>query len=497
VLCLFHRERGEKLSNWVLEHPVIGMLLSHSNLAFGYGIFLFLYEIALLRDLVSMVHPVLLGWAGVIFLYDVCVGRIWEKLPHWKVLALFVICAGLTALTALEAGLATGIKSVIMMAVPLCAFYPVCLTDAGKKREKALIKAMLGAAVIVFLASLSAVVMYLTRFSQVVHFMGVEKLTGYRYYTPGDPSSGVLLYGFYEDTNHAAIYALVFAVYSIFLYTACKKGLFKRSWQNAAGKGFAVANVLVQMLYFPLANSRGGWLCLVVAGVMALFLFFFQKFAENGMWRRIAKSAGVSVLCIVLLCGCLLGLREGTSLISAANQTTPPQSVLPTDPTAPDVSVPTDPSQGNHGDAFAKKDTGLGSGRLWIWKDTLSLIVKRPVLGVGADYKFYAQKYGVATYSLASGKAVHNSYLDVLLANGIVGFVLMMSFWILCLASVFKKIREASRKLGVEYYCALFGVLLVAGTSFFLSSIFINTTAMYFIMLVMTGYLVAPLKGCE
>lgn len=487
---LFSNERRVRITHWISDHMLTRILVSHTSLAFCYGIFLFLYDIALLREVIPVVHPILIGWAGGLFLYDVFIRDFWGKLPRWKPLALFVIATGLTALSTLEAGLSTGIKSVIMVALPLCAFYPVCLLEAKANWENALVKALMGAAVIVFLASLTAVGMYLVRFSAVVRFLGAEKLTGFRYYSPNDPSSGMILYGLYEDTNHAAIYALVFAVYSIVLYSACGKGLFGKDWKNKVGRIFAVTNFVIQLVYFPLANSRGGWLCLGVAGIMALFLYFFYtKFEKKKMWIRVAQSAGISALCILLIFGCLLGLREGTSFISSTIHQGSFGEIK--EPTVQDVTEPMEPSQGMPGDNFTKKDTSLGSGRIWIWKEALKLYIRRPIFGVGANYQFYSEKYGVAPHSMGYGKAVHNSYLDLLLEHGLVGFVLMMSFWVLCLCDVLKKVHRNGRRLELEYVAVLFAVFLVAGASFFLSCVFVNTTAMYYVMLVMTGYLVA------
>ena len=140
---------------------------------------------------------------------------------------------------------------------------------------------------------------------------------------------------------------------------------------------------------------------------------------------------------------------------------------------------------------FNKADTFQGGGRIWIWTDVLSLFVKKPILGNGpGNNAYYAEKFGVAPYSMGYGKAVHNSYLDLLLNYGVVGFVLMMAFWILCIKSVLIKIWTEGRSLDLSYYLVAFCVLLVAITSMFLSSVFINTTAVSHIMFTMVGYLV-------
>ncbi len=493
------KERRERIESWVSGNRLARLLTSHVCMAFFYGIFLFGYEIGLLRQVIAPLHLLLIGWAGVLFMYDLLIRRIWTRLPYWKLLALFLISACMTVLSTLEGGWIAGVKSLVMIALPLVAFYPVCILENEAQRRNALIKAMMGAALIIFLASLAALGMYLVRYSEVLTFMGVERVTGYRYYSAQDPTSGMLLYGFYEDTNHAAAYALVFSVYSIFLYCACKQGLFSRRWMNGVGRIFAVINLVVQLTYFPLANSRGGWACLLVAAMATVFLYCFcSRLSEKRKWLRALKAFAIGVVCVVLLSAGLLALRSGMSQISLALREVSTQTVKPSEP----VSTGDEKTETNYShpeqdrtevDSFDKKDANTGSGRLWIWKDVLSLYAKRPILGVGSDYKFYAVKYEVAPNTIGSGREPHNSYLDVLLAYGAVGFLILMAFWCLCLWRVLRRMVTCGKQLDGLYYFAFFAVLLIAGISFFLSCVFVNTTAMYYLLMIMTGYLIAPI----
>ena len=56
------------------------LLVSHTALALCYGVFLFLYELPILRVLLEPVHPVLIAWAGALALYDVAVRKLWKQL---------------------------------------------------------------------------------------------------------------------------------------------------------------------------------------------------------------------------------------------------------------------------------------------------------------------------------------------------------------------------------------------------------------------------------
>jgi hypothetical protein len=409
-----------------------------------------------------------------------------------------------------------------MTIIPLVAFYPVCVTGNLLEKKRTLVKAMMGGAIVVFLCSLVAIGMYLARISETVEYMGKSITIGFRYYIKDDPSSGILLYGLNEDTNHSAAYALVFAAYSIFLILNCRKGLFSKKWMNTGATVFAAVNLAVQIGYFPLANSRGGWLSLIVSGAVALFLFFYRtKFAGKKGWQGTIVSIGATVCMVIMIYVGLVGIRTAISRTSTMlhtpgvvekNEGTYTTEVTETTDTvettqtgATEVMGATEATEATqpateivettepviYEEIFNKADTFQGGGRIWIWTDALRLFVKKPILGNGpGNNAYYAEKFGVAPYSMGYGKAVHNSYLDLLLNYGVIGFVLTLAFWVLCVKAVLVKVWTKGRTLDLSYYLVAFSVLLVAITSVFLSSVFINTTAVSHIMFIMVGYLV-------
>ena len=471
----------DKLDEKVQKNRVTRLLTSHTALAFCYGIFLLLYEVKFLRETVPVVHPFLIAWAGALAVYDVVVRKLWQKLPLWQLLAGFALSVGVTALVNREAGLAANLKVWILTCLPLTAFLPLCLLEQKQRREKALLVALSGGAVVVLLASLVALVMYMLRMGVQLELFGITHMVGFRYYIADDPASGVLLYGFYTDTNHAAAYAVVFAFYSLWLLDACRRGLFGRTV-----KVLAIVNLVVQACYFPLANSRGGWLCLGVAVAICAFLYAFcTRLQVVGRLKRTALSIGCAVLTVVVLFAGLILLRSGLSLVSRAVNYTPPATSQ-----GQQTEEQEQVSWGEQGaDTFEKTDDGFGAGRLLIWKECLELFTKNPVLGIGTgNSAYYAQRYDLG-YRLREGDAMHNSFLDLLVDCGAVGFALLMGFFVVVAVWVLRKMgTEGMEKTA---YLAAFCVVFLLGISAFLSCAFINTTAVYYLMLLFTGYLLA------
>lgn len=522
------KQRGA-IQAWVDRHAVMRFVFSHTWMAFFYGLFLFLYELRYFREAVPVLHPFLIAWAALVVAYDLLIRGLWTKLPAWRLLVLFGIGGALTVAINIQAGLVSNVKGWVLSVLPLFAFFPVCLTVPKQQRTKTLLKTFSGAAVVMFAASLFALVLYIYHFGAHVEVMGVNAYIGLALYNPNLPESSLLLYGLFCDTNHAAMYAVAFLGYSIILFIACRKGIFARKYQNIAGMVFGAANIIVQACYFPLANSRGGWLSLCVASVVVWFLYW--QFGPGAVRKRGAKAVVSVLLCLVITggtAGGLLTLREGMTQLSASvltaleqkNQNTNPDAPTqvteavntqplqtepvqtepqPTQPQPtqpqPTQPEPTKPPVENELDQntawgeFDKYNETWGAGRIDLWKEALMLFVKRPFFGGGVGNSwYYAQQYGVQG-KLASGGDIHNSYLDLLVDYGIVGFALLIGFFAVCLWKVLKKTVCCGKELDISYYIAAMTVLMSAGVILLLSCAFINTTAVYYLLLVLTGYL--------
>lgn len=521
---LFSEKQRDAIQAWVDRHAIMHVVFSHTWMAFFYGLFLFLYELRYFRETIPVLHPFLIAWAALVVVYDLLVRGLWTKLPAWKFLVLFGIGGALTVVINAEAGLVSNVKGWILSVLPLFAFFPVCLVVPKQQRTKTLLKTFLGAAVVMFAASLFALVLYVYHFGAHVEVMGVNAYIGLALYNPNLPESSLLLYGLFCDTNHAAMYAVAFIGYSIMLFIASMKGIFARKYQNIAGMVFGAANLIVQACYFPLANSRGGWLSLCVASVVVWFLYW--QFGPGSLRKRSAKTVISVLLCLVITAGTagsLLTLREGMTQLSASvltaleqknqnmNTDAPTQVTeaintepLQTEPvqTEPDQTEPqptqpepTKPPIENELDQntawgeFDKHNENLGAGRIGLWKEALLLFAKRPIFGGGVGNSwYYAQQYEVEG-KLASGGDIHNSYLDLMVDYGIVGFALLIGFFVVCLWKVLKKTICCGKELDISYYIAAMTVLMSAGVISLLSCAFINTTAVYYLLLVLTGYL--------
>lgn len=506
----FEKE-GEKskMENEKLD-PIrfIHVLLSHHVLAFFYGSFLFLYELSITQEMVSAVHPVLIMWSAAVVLYDIFVRRLWEEIPYRKVLALFILSVTITSCLTIGAGGIGNIKIWLLVILPILIIYPICFADK-EGRQKNYMIAFSGVWILNFFASLISLYMFFIRFGGNVEFLGRKAFAGIYRIADEGIESYIVLQGLYKDSGHAATYATVSVVFSCIMFLAFRKGLSAKKIWNYAGQAFCVFDILVQLGYFVLANSRGGWLSFFVGIFTGIFVFVLFR------WKRFFRALVIAVLSVAISGFVLVNARDVMSSVSIMMEKQEAEDSHPdsekdkkekkkkeqTDQKQTDKKAGSNsntqksPSkQDTDGDSFERpKETGgsIGSGRLALWKEALELFMKRPVFGGGSgNAAYFAERYDVGE-RLRNGKAIHNSYLDLLVDYGITGFVLLMGFYIMCAGRVWVKLTKEGRNCEYSFFFGIAGIVMILSASFFLSCCYVNTTVMYFSNLLLVSYLLS------
>lgn len=459
------------LTRNVTNSKLLNLCFSNITFCCCYGIFLFLYELKFMREWIYQFHPIFLVWGSCIIVINFLIKGQHKHFPHRFVFSLFCISAIITSILTYESGIITNLKVLVLMIFPILIIFPACWESRNK--ELACIKAMSGAAVVVFFASLISIVMFLLRIRVIVTFFGIEELIGIQYYYPNDPTSAVILYGIYQDTNHAAAYAIIMIIYSILLLDVCKKNIIKGKVIKHIGKSFAFSNIVVQCCYFPLANSRGGYLALFITVIIgcALYIFNVKKITLNLFYKFMMFSL-VAVVSLLIVYGGLVGLR---SCLSSASY-----------PISNYFDIESNIDQNEQQDSFSKNNSNFGAGRILIWKDTWELCKEKPLFGTGPNYPYYCQKYNISTTLLGMGKAVHNSYLELLLYYGFMGSILLLLYWGLCIKDIVLW-TIYHNQIKIKDLMMILGVVFTLGISFLLSCAFINVTAMYYTMILMLG----------
>ena len=132
------------------------------------------------------------------------------------------------------------------------------------------------------------------------------------------------------------------------------------------------------------------------------------------------------------------------------------------------------------------------SARVYIWEETFDLWKKHPIVGIGP---YNTQDYAKAEHlpsekkMLERGFAVHNSYLDVLISYGAVGFGIYVVFFVGCLVSYAKALKRrhtdwADVLLGTAWIVMMVGVL-------FLTDSFLGFDYMFGLLMLIMSFLIS------
>ena len=200
---------------------------------------------------------------------------------------------------------------------------------------------------------------------------------------------------------------------------------------------------------------------------------------------------------MAILCYGLVLLRSGLSSLSYVLEYVPESASSGPASDGPVTLQPVKPptyTRPEH-DSFVKTDQNLGSGRTIIWAEAMDVYAIYPVLGIGPDNStHYARLHGIGQ-KLPAGASLHNSFLDVLIDYGALGFLALMSFYFGCVWLVLRKFFKFGDQATEATHISAFCVVFLAGVSLLLSCLFVSTTAMYFILLCPMSFLVAQCSG--
>lgn len=108
---------------------------------------------------------------------------------------------------------------------------------------------------------------------------------------------------------------------------------------------------------------------------------------------------------------------------------------------------------GNISDTF-------GTGRILIWKESLRLFLEHPILGTGPGST--AWRYTVSFHNNSTGRTAiitnaHNAYLGYLVNIGVLGFIILLVFFIMCLCKGYCNYKQTRDPI----YIALFSAILI------------------------------------
>jgi O-antigen ligase len=233
------------------------------------------------------------------------------------------------------------------------------------------------------------------------------------------------------------------------------------------GRCFYITNIVFQMFYLLLTQSRTAWYTLLIFGGIILFVQLLLRLRQKG---KDTKGRVAALLAAVLVAAGGVELLRPVSVAAV--------SYIPSVITQVKgfifengrfSSEDLHPAISERDDSFGSDNTDATNGRVMLWKAGLKAFLKKPVFGVTREALYDEVSPYLAEERMGNLKrgGLHNIYLSVLVCSGLVGFTLLLIFVLgLCRTLLFRRSLVVSRENLWQY------LLMVIPFSFFLMELF-------------------------
>lgn len=449
----------------------------------------------------SLFHYVLILYGILILIYYFINRRKSIFNINLKVTILFTIFAIITVLFNLGTITMSSIKTTILTIFSMFVMLPFYKVLKEKYSRTQIFKYIFYPTIIFkFLISLISIIMYIKNISIYHMDKGELNFLGIRYVEIFDGSFTPLLYGLYNDPNYGAIFGISSIV--VVLYILFSKNIKTNKFENV----FLSLILITEYVYISFVNSRGAEYSIYLLLIILIFTVLIKIFVTKVINLKTGfKYILIFICAIIFIFSSLYTIRkigynisQNTELSSYLwyNNNDNMEYTKITDIKNLDKNIDIQKivdkdSIKNHVTEEKKDSTEeLGNGRIKIWKDTIQLYKKNPIFGIAPDMqKINAEKYSDidSSSSMLVGRAIHNSYLNLLLCFGLAGFLVMILWLGYIFVKVFKVIIYKNKSEDNDII--FFGLLVLFSIYLFLDAVFINITFYQIFTMFFLGFL--------
>lgn len=456
----------------------------------SYLVYLLLRQIAVLGDFLGPLQYPLVLWAYVLIGYYLLKDRTFFQAPWIKVLVLLLPAALITLAVNYAVNPVTQIKSGILLAVSVLLVYPLGAHIArSSKPHRELAKVLLPAQIITGLQALTSVAMVAVGFTFMDKLAGASRHLGAQSFTYEAGNRVFIVFGMNVDSNHAALFGLV----SMFVTTWALIYREKIFFTTRGKKRYRILywiNLVLLVIATAGCNSRGARLSLLITlAVIGLCLFVFYYRRSEYLQK---KSKALLVVWVILIGG--LGYTGVNATIDTLIEGEIAYYAQVFKLIHPDGSKKTSSDWKMVDDISmlrVNKGDSTKSARVYIWEETFDLWKGHRIVGIGP---YNTVEYAKAEHlpseqkMLERGYYVHNSYLDVLISYGALGFGIYVVFFLGCLVSYGKALKQRHPDWS-DFFLGMTWLTIMSGVTFLTDS-FLGLDYLFGILLIIMSYLI-------
>ena len=437
----------QKVTHYFENSKVLSVLINRELFIRIYIISSILWFFPALGIFVDPICKVCFIWGAFLIGYDILTKRVVLRASYWywAVALLGMYCV--TILINIQSNFYMGIKHLIYSALSLMIVF-VQNGHMIYEKEKQLLKWVNSVVIfVVFCSSLISLFMYCFHISIYFEQNGITFRQGFLENR---------LFGVYTSPNVGALFSII-CIAAIMINSYLEKGSLIK-WK----KRYIVCGIM-QILYFSLTLSNGGFLTACVFILLLVCVLCFMKLRQK---IKIVKAVFISVIIAAVA---MIGLNLAIQGIRIAMSAVPSTFQYIREK----IEESDDEEENIDKIVFDRIESGddASNGRLAIWSGSIKIWAQSPIFGI-ADARIDGENLNEFAYSLDSLNDVelqkiisvdgnlHNAYVEILTDSGAAGFFCFLVLIILIVKRYIKyllseDIDSDSYKIVGVLFCVL------------------------------------------
>lgn len=377
------------------------------------------------KPVVSVLVAVTFGLGSILMLERLVHWRVYIGMPYLIWLILFIVSFAISTIINMQYGFLENVKWIVWTSFQMLLLYARRTDESTDKykREFGLIsKIIIGYS---FFAAIASIILLLIGYSKVWIFEanGQRIIQGFIWGR---------LWGVYTDPNYGAVIGVISIILSLFFL---KKAV-------RVPRIIYIINIIFQFLYIVFSDSRTGKVALIVSIAFYLYAILLKHRQNIKSIKKMILNISVTIFVCILI---LLGMK---AVRVSYNEVVSP---LLSHIRIMNNSIEEEESEKIGREEDIKSDPS--NRRFDIWESGMEILKTAPIFGTGyVTFVPYAEQNVPDTYVLENDHGVfssmHNGFLNILVYQGLFGFLVFMIFTI----SVMLKILGGIWKLEGEEY---------------------------------------------
>lgn len=325
-------------------------------------------------------------------------------------LILFGIIVVLSMTVNFKYGITDNLLSLFIIFLDYIIFYSI-----GSKKNELQVKEL-------FSFSTHLVIFFQTALSVFSFLMYSMQLSNVMYIEDSMIRQGFMegrLFGIFGDPNYSAVISLIVLILCVYYFVKNKDKLHRALYCIA---------IFANICYMILSGSRTALLSAIISIFIGGYFWTLKKLInKNNKFIKQAICVFSAIFITLISLSAFELTRFGLSFIPSA------------------VSYVQNPNitKEMRQLSLAREDVqdteDYSNNRINIWSSALTIFKQKPLLGTSTrNMVSFAQSEMPATYIATSKYMIHNSFLEVLVFNGLIGFSVMALFICFCAYHTFK-----------------------------------------------------------